>query len=48
VAGESARSKLTKAEELGVTILNEEQFIALLGSDEKLEDQQAGQLGFEF
>jgi len=46
--GGSAGSKLAKAEGLGVTILNEEQFIALLGSDEKLEDQKAGQMGFGF
>ncbi len=48
VAGESAGSKLEKAEKLGVTILDEDQFIALLGSDQKLEDTKSGQLGLGF
>jgi DNA ligase (NAD+) len=48
VAGESAGSKLTKAESLGVTILTEEQLINMLGSDETLEDRKAGQMGFDF
>ena len=48
VAGESAGSKLEKAEKLGVTILDEQQFITLLGSAQKHEDQRAGQMGFDF
>jgi DNA ligase (NAD+) len=33
LAGEEAGSKLTRAEELGVAILDEEQFLKLLESD---------------
>lgn len=33
LAGESAGSKLTKAHELGITVLNEEEFFALIGDD---------------
>jgi DNA ligase (NAD+) len=48
VAGEKAGSKLTKAESLGVTILDENQFLDLLGSDEKHKDEVLGQMGFDF
>jgi DNA ligase (NAD+) len=50
VAGEKAGSKLTKAEKLGVTILDEDQFLTLLGAstenESEIDDQQ--QMGFNF